>query len=65
MNIYLRAIEVMLMSIDKRIDDESLAPKPYEMTPAEMRDLMRLARQTTPLTREGRLAFQQAKGERS
>jgi hypothetical protein len=58
--VYLRTIEMMLASIDKRIPDDSLAPKPYEVTAAEMRDLVRLSRGKPPLTKEGRAALAQA-----
>jgi hypothetical protein len=60
-NLYLHTIELMLLAIDKRMPDDSFAPKPYEVSATEMRDLMRLARGQQPLTREGRRAMQAAR----
>lgn len=57
---YLKAIEIMLANIDERLPDQSLAPKPYEVSATEMRDIVRLARRERPRTREGRAAWKEA-----
>jgi len=58
---YLRAIGLMLDRVDERIPDESLTAKPYEITPAEMRDLKRMSGMSGPLTRVGRAALAEAR----
>jgi hypothetical protein len=63
--VYLRAIELMLDEIDGRLPDDSMAPKPYEVTATEMRDVLRLARKGRPMTQAGRRAWQQALDERA
>jgi hypothetical protein len=57
---YLRAIEAMLARIDERLPDESMAPKPYEMSATEMRDVLRMARGERPRTKAGRAAWKEA-----
>jgi hypothetical protein len=57
---YLRAIELLLGRVDARLPDDSMAPKPYEITATEMRDIMRLARRQTPRTRAGLSAWREA-----
>jgi hypothetical protein len=61
--LYLRAIELMLGRIDARLPDDSMAPKPYEVSATEMRDILRLARMQAPLTRAGRSAMEDARKE--
>jgi hypothetical protein len=58
---YLLAIDLMLDIIDERLPDDSMAPKPYEVSITEMRDLRRLARKQTPLTVAGRAAMARAR----
>jgi hypothetical protein len=58
--VFLAAIDRMLSAIDERLPDASLAPKPYEVTAPEMRDVMRLARRQRPLTKAGREAWRKA-----
>lgn len=57
----LKAIELMLGRIDSRLPDDSIAPKPYEITAPELRDIIRLCRGHSPLTRAGRSAWEEAR----
>jgi hypothetical protein len=60
---YLRAIDIMLDIIDERLPDDSMAPKPYEVSVPEMRDLRRLARRGRVWTPTGREALARARLE--
>jgi hypothetical protein len=61
--VFLRALEIMLEAIDQRLPDDSMAPKPYEVTQTEMRDFMRIAKMRSPITNVGSYAIGTARRE--